>query len=129
MIKTNYLHKINLKMFGFEKDFFTNAFNEAYNIGEGVSEPIEATESVSVGENDQTPNETTQEVLEPSQTPTKELSKEEIKELYEKHFKEEETTTNQIEYDEETQNAIELYKYLEQNSHIVQAMRELDAKG
>ena len=129
MIKTNYLHKINLKMFGFEKDFFTNAFNEAYNIGEGVSEPIEATENASVGENDQTPNETTQEVLEPSQTPTKELSKEEIKELYEKHFNEEEETTNQIEYDEETQNAIELYKYLEQNSHLVQAMRELDAKG
>lgn len=125
----NKIHKINLKMFGNEKDFFTNAFNEAYNIGEGVSEPIEATESVSIGENDQIPNETIQEVLEPTQTPTNELSKDEIKELYEKHFKEENNQNNQPEYDEETQNAIELYKYLEQNSHLVQAMRELDAKG
>ena len=123
---TNNLYKINLKMFGNEKDFFTNAFNEAYNIGEGVSEPIEATESVSNDENDQTPNETIQNALEVTDEPTRELSKEEIKELYAKHFGEE---NNKPEYDEETQSAIELYKYLEQNSHLVQAMRDLDAKG
>lgn len=123
---TNKLHKINLKMFGNEKDFFTNAFNEAYNIGEDVSKPIEATESVPNDINDQIPNEEVQEAPEPNYEPSKELSKEEIKELYEKHFKEE---IQEPEYDEETQSAIELYKYLEQNSHLVQAMRELDAKG
>ena len=123
---TNNLYKINLKMFGNEKDFFTNAFNEAYNIGEGVSEPVEATESVSVDENDQTPNETIQNAPEVTDEPTRELSKEEIKELYTKHFGEE---IKEPEYDEETKSAIELYKYLEQNSHLVQAMRDLDAKG
>ena len=122
----NKLFKINLKMFGNEKDFFTNAFNEAYNISEGVSEPPEASESVQSEVNDQIPNETIQNAQEPITEPIKELSKEEIKELYTKHFGNEK---QEPEYDEETKSAIELYKYLEQNSHLVQAMRDLDAKG
>ena len=32
-------------------------------------------------------------------------------------------------YDEETQSALELYKYLEQNPHLVQAMRDVDVEG
>ena len=123
---TNIFFKMDLKMFGNEKDFFTNAFEEAYNIGEEVSEPSDTSESVQNEVNDQIPNEPIQDAPEPNVEPTKELSKEEIKELYTKHFGEE---IKEPEYDEETKSAIELYKYLEQNSHLVQAMRDLDAKG
>ena len=38
---------MNLKIFGnFGKDFFTNAFNEAYNIGEEQNEVSEAPSEV-----------------------------------------------------------------------------------
>ena len=123
---TNNLFKMNLTMFGNDKDFFKNAFDEAYSIGEYAPEPIDEPESVQDEVNDQIQEEPTQDAPEPITEPTKELSKEEIKELYAKHFGEE---NNKPEYDDETQSAIELYKYLEQNSHLVQAMRDLDAKG
>ena len=118
------LCKMNLKMFGNEKDFFTNAFNEAYNITEGTSDAIEEPESDSTPEVEQIPNEVTQKPEEAPQE-VKELSDEELANLYKERFGEPETP----ELDEETQSALELYKYLEQNAHLVQAMREIDAQG
>lgn len=119
------LCKMNLKMFGTDdKDFFANAFDEAYNIS-STPEPIEEPVSDSIEEEVQTQEEDTQIAEKVSDEP-KELSPEEIKELYVRYFGEEK---NEVEYDEETQSAIELYKYLEQNAHLVQAMREYDAQG
>ena len=113
-----------------EKDFFTNAFNEAYNIGgeednsNAPSEPVEPPENVSEGK----------QVEEPAtevETPP-EPYKEQIKEMYEKYYgKPEETPQKEEEpqepqYDEETQNAIELYQYLMNNPELVEAMRGVD---
>ena len=122
---------MNLKFFfESEKDFFTNAFNEAYNIGgeedtsNTPSEPVESPESVSEGEQVEEP--ATEEG-----TPS-ELSKEQIKEMYEQYYgKPEETPQKQEEpqepqYDEETQNALELYQYLMNNPELVEAMRGVD---
>ena len=107
--------KINLKFFGdFGKDFFTNAFNEAYNITEGSTEDTEvpsdapeSTESVSEPQVEEIP-------AEKEETPQK-PSKEEIEQMYKEYFGEPEV--KEPELDEETQSAIELYKYLEMEGY------------
>lgn len=120
--------RMNLKFFGeFGKDFFTNAFNEAYNITEGTnevpdtpSEPIESPESVS--------NEQVEEIpAEVEETPQK-PSKEEIERMYKEYFGEPQVN-EKPELDEETKSALELYKYLEENPHLIQAMRDVDVQG
>lgn len=127
----NNILTMNLKFFGEnDKDFFTNAFNEAYNIGEEdnipdtSSEPVEDAESVSNVEQVEEP------VVE-DKTP-QQPSKEEIRALYEQYFgKPNETHQEEKapELDEETKSAVELFKYLQSNPHLVQAMREVDAEG
>ena len=108
-------NKINLKFFfESEKDFFTNAFNEAYNIGveednsNPPSEPVESPETGSEGEQVQEP------AKEEETAP--ELTKEQIKEMYEQYYGK----------PEETQNALELYQYLMNNPELVEAMRGVD---
>lgn len=121
--------KMNLCMFGMDddRDFFTSAFNEAYSITDNTetpSEPVEEPVSDSVDEVEETPVETTPEPYNPND--------EELKRLYEERFgKEEEETQEEANpvYDEETQSALELYRYLEQNPHLVQAMRNVDVEG
>ena len=123
------IKKMNLKFFGENgKDFFTNAFNEAYNIGEEVmdvaeapSEAPESTESVSNEEVEQIP-------VEVEKTPQK-PSKEEIKAMYEEYYGKPQEKRQELEVDENTQSALELYKYLEENPHLIQAMRDVDVKG
>ena len=62
-----------------EKDFFTNAFNEAYNIGveednsNVPSEPVESPESVSEGEQVEEPATEVETPSEPSKEQTKEI--------------------------------------------------------
>lgn len=120
--------KMNLCMFGMEddRDFFTSAFNEAYSITDNTetpSEPVEEPVSDSVDEVEETPVETTPEPYNPND--------EELRRLYEERFgiqekdEEEETPV----YDEKTQPALELYEYLKQNPHLVQAMRNVDMEG
>ena len=120
--------KMNLCMFSMEddRDFFTSAFNEAYSITDNTetpSEPVEEPVSDSVDEVEETP-------VEKEETPYN-PNDEELKRLYEERFgvqekdEEEETPV----YDEQTQSALELYKYLEQNPHLVQAMRNVDMEG
>ena len=119
---------MNLRIFSdADKDFFTSAFESAYNIGEEdnntTSEDVGDTQNVSNSE----PDQKVDEVKEPSQIEDKELSPEQIKELYEKHFGKQEE--KEPELDEQTKSAIELFKYLEQNPHLVQAMRDVDVEG
>lgn len=116
---------MDLKMFGMDKDFFTSAFNEAYNIGtdENIEEEVE-TPSDAIEEPVEEPViEDEQQVEKPKETPV-ELSDDEIKALYEKKFGKVENII-----DEQTQSAIELYQYLEKNPHLVQAMRDVDMNG
>ena len=121
--------KMNLQMFSMndDRDFFTSAFNEAYSITENTEAPSDAIEepvSDSVDEVEETLAETTPEPYNPND--------EELRRLYEERFgKEEEETQEEASpvYDEETQSALELYKYLEQNPHLVQAMRDVDVEG
>ena len=120
--------KMNLQMFSMndDRDFFTSAFNEAYSITdntEAPSEPIEEPVSDSVEEVEETPVETIPEPYNPND--------EELRRLYEERFGKEEETQEEVSpvYDEETQSALELYKYLEQNPHLVQAMRDVDVEG
>lgn len=121
--------KMNLQMFSTndDRDFFTSAFNEAYSITDNTEAPSDAIEepvSDSVEEVEETPVETTPEPYNPND--------EELRRLYEERFgKEEEETQEEASpvYDEETQSALELYKYLEQNPHLVQAMRDVDVEG
>lgn len=123
------IKKMNLKFFGENgKDFFTNAFNEAYNIGEETDEVTEAppeapesTESVSNEEVEEIPT----EVEETPQKP----SKEEVKAMYEEYYGKPQETHQEPKVDENTQSALELYKYLEENPHLIQAMRDVDVKG
>lgn len=123
---------MDLTFFGnSEKDFFTNAFEEAYNIGEVESEVTdtpsdapEATESVS--------NEQVEEIPIEKEEAPQSLSKEEIKALYEQHYgksEKQEIKKEEPVLDEQAQSALELYKYLEENPHLVQAMREVDVEG
>lgn len=121
--------KMNLQMFSMndDRDFFTSAFNEAYSITdstEAPSEPIEEPVSDSNEEVEETPVEDVKEPYNPND--------EELRRLYEERFgKEEEETQEEAipVYDEETQSALELYRYLEQNPHLVQAMRNVDVEG
>ena len=87
---------MNLKFFfESEKDFFTNAFNEAYNIGgeennaKDSSERIESPETGSEGEQVEEP--ATEVEIPP------EPSKEQIKEMYEKYYGKPEETPQQQE--------------------------------
>lgn len=120
--------KMNLQMFSMndDRDFFTSAFNEAYSITENTEEPSDAIEesvSDSVDEVEETPVEDVKEPYNPND--------EELRRLYEERFGKEEETQEEVSpvYDEETQSALELYKYLEQNPHLVQAMRNVDVEG
>lgn len=133
------LLKMNLEIFGEnDKDFFTSAYKESYNIGEEVDTPSEPIEAI-----DNSPNSKVDEtIVDSDKTPIipsnnleekpKELTPKEIKELYEQYYGQTEISnqneTNQ-EYDEQTKSALELYKYLEENPHLVQAMREIDQSG
>lgn len=134
------LLRMNLEIFGdFDKDFFTNAFEESYNISEDDNSPSEdvgATETGSnkedeqtIVENEETPENPTEEVEEKP----KELTPQEIKALYEEYYGAPQEKANQKEphqeFDAETQSALELYKFLEENPHLVQAMREVDENG
>lgn len=117
--------KMNLCMFGMEddRDFFTSAFNEAYSITDNTetpSEPVEEPVSDSNEEVEETP-------IEKEETPYN-PNDEELKRLYEERFgvQEEDDEEETPVYDEQTQSALELYKYLEQNPHLVQAMRNVD---
>ena len=120
--------KMNLQMFSMndDRDFFTSAFNEAYSITdntEAPSEPIEEPVSDSVEEVEETPVEDVKEPYNPND--------EELRRLYEERFGKEEEPQQEASpvYDEETQSALDLYKYLEQNPHLVQAMRNVDVEG
>lgn len=120
--------KMNLQMFGTndDRDFFTSAFNEAYSITDNTEAPSDAVEepvSDSVDEVEETPVEDIKEPYNPND--------EELRRLYEERFGKEEETQEEANpvYDEETQSALELYKYLEQNPHLVQAMRDVDVEG
>ena len=120
--------KMNLQMFGTndDRDFFTSAFNEAYSITDNTEAPSDAVEepvSDSVDEVEETPVEDVKEPYNPND--------EELRRLYEERFGKEEETQEEANpvYDEETQSALELYKYLEQNPHLVQAMRDVDVEG
>lgn len=120
---------MNLGIFGdFGKDFFTNAFEEAYNIGEEETQVVdtpsdvpESTESVPKEQVDEIPTQI-------EETPKK-PSKEEIKELYEQYYSDSNESASEPILDEQTQSALELYKYLEENPHLIQAMRDVDANG
>ena len=120
--------KMNLQMFSMndDRDFFTSAFNEAYSITENTEAPSDAIEepvSNSVEEVEETLVEDVKEPYNPND--------EELRRLYEERFGKEEETQEEASpvYDEETQSALELYKYLEQNPHLVQAMRDVDVEG
>ena len=120
--------KMNLQMFSMndDRDFFTSAFNEAYSITDNTEAPSDAVEepvSDSVEEVEETPVEDVKEPYNPND--------EELIRLYEERFGKEEETQEEVSpvYDEETQSALELYKYLEQNPHLVQAMRDVDVEG
>lgn len=120
--------KMNLCMFSMEddRDFFTSAFNEAYSITddtEAPSEPVEEPVSDSNEEVEETP-------IEKEETPYN-PNDEELRRLYEERFgvQEEDEEDDTPVYDEKTQSALELYKYLEQNPHLVQAMRNVDMEG
>lgn len=121
-------YKMNLCMFGLndDRDFFASAFNEAYSITNGTetpSEPIEEPVSDSNDEVEETPVKVEETPYNPND--------EELKRLYEERFgvQEEEEEDDTPVYDEQTQSALELYKYLEQNPHLVQAMRNVDVEG
>ena len=120
--------KMNLQMFGTndDRDFFTSAFNEAYSITDNTEAPSDAVEepvSDSVDEVEETPVEDVKEPYNPND--------DELRRLYEERFGKEEEPQEAASpvYDEETQSALELYKYLEQNPHLVQAMRDVDVEG
>lgn len=120
--------KMNLCMFGMDddRDFFTSAFNEAYSITDNTetpSEPVEEPVSDSVDEVEETP-------VKEEETPYN-PNDEELRRLYEERFgvQEEDEEEETPVYDEKTQSALELYKYLEQNPHLVQAMRNVDMEG
>lgn len=115
--------KMDLRMFG-DKDFFSQAFEEAYAITEPNVEDSVANEGDSEIEPIETPVEEKETVVDP----VNELTKEEIKEMYEKYYNNEENVDNEEEeeYDEEVQSALELFKYLESNPHLVQAMQNVD---
>lgn len=117
--------KMNLSMFS-DKDFFTQAFEEAYPITQADNEVEEVEETPNTEE----PSTETEE--EPANEPQA-LSDDEIKRLYEEKFGapqiKPEVKHEEPKVDEETQSAIELYKYLQSNPHLVQAMKDVDVEG
>lgn len=121
--------KMNLQMFSMndDRDFFTSAFNEAYSITDNTEVPSDAVEEPVSNSNEEVEETLIEDVKEPYNP-----NDEELRRLYEERFgKEEEETQEEASpvYDEETQSALELYKYLEQNPHLVQAMRDVDVEG
>lgn len=120
-------YKMNLQMFSMsdDKDFFTSAFNEAYEITNTVDEPeapsevIEEPQTAPSVEEVQIPDEVEKTPYNPND--------EELKALYEQRFGKIEEDTQEV--DEKTQSALDLYKYLEENPHLVQAMRNVDVEG
>lgn len=120
---------MDLQIFGdFGKDFFTNAFEEAYNIGEETEEvsdaPSDAPEST-----ESVPKEQVEEIPTQTEETPKKPSKEEIKQLYEEYYGDSKESASEPILDEQAQSALELYKYLEENPHLIQAMRDVDANG
>lgn len=120
---------MNLQIFGdFGKDFFTNAFEEAYNIGEEETQvtdtPSDAPEST-----ESVPKEQVEEIPTQIEETPKKPSKEEIKQLYEEYYGESQESASEPILDEQTTSALELYKYLEENPHLIQAMRDVDVNG
>lgn len=121
--------KMNLSMFGLndDRDFFTSAFEEAYPISDNQDNtPSDAPEEPINDSNnvvDEIPSEQEQTSYNPND--------EELRRLYEERFGVEDKNNNPVtrEYDEQTQSALDLYKYLEQNPHLVQAMRNIDVEG
>ena len=119
---------IDLTMFSGDKDFFMSAFDEAYPITTSEVEEVTEESSEPVQEPVSTPVEEVEEIPSEKVEPPKELSDEEILALYEKKFgKVAENSDNSI--DETTKSALELYQYLENNPHLVQAMRDVDVEG
>lgn len=120
--------KIKLNRF-FDKNFFDNAFEDAYTITEDTNDAPEATESVSNEEPNVEVIEQNETVTEPSNYEIEgigEVSKEQIKEWYEKANKKEEPRVEEIterEYSQEVKDALELYKYLENNPHLIQSLQ------
>lgn len=122
---------MNLTIFGdFGKDFFTNAFEEAYNIGEETEEVVEAP-SDAPESNESVSNEQVEELPTQTEETPKKPSKDEVKQLYEEYYgkSQEDTSKNEPVLDEQAQSALELYKYLEENPHLIQAMRDVDVNG
>ena len=122
---------MDLCMFS-DKDFFMSAFEEAYpitsdDVEETVEEVVE-TPSDAIEGSESTPTDVDEQIVDKEPETPKTLSDDEIKALYEEKFgKKEENVNNTI--DEQTQSALELYQYLENNPHLVQAMREVDVEG
>lgn len=116
-------------MFG-DRDFFTQAYEEAYVISEPEDTQEETEAPVDNIDDEQEEVEEVEETAPETQTP-QELTPLQIKEMYEKYFGEQEQEVNNTEpeLDEDTKSALELYRYLESNPHLVQAMREVDQQG
>ena len=117
--------KIKLNRF-FDKNFFDNAFEDAYTITEDTNNAPEATENVSSEEPDVNVVEETKTVTEPSNYEIDgigEVSKEQIKEWYEKANQNEEPKVEEPQYSQEVKDALELYKYLENNPHLIQSLQ------
>lgn len=127
-MKNNIL-SMNLQIFGdFGKDFFTNAFEEAYNIGEETEEVVEAP-SDAPESNESVSNEQVEELPTQTEETPKKPSKDEVKQLYEEYYSDSKEQSSEPVLDEQTQSALELYKYLEENPHLIQAMRDVDVNG
>ena len=117
--------KIKLNRF-FDKNFFDNAFEDAYTITEDTNNAPEATENVSSEEPNVNVVEETETVTEPSNYEIDgigEVSKEQIKEWYEKANQNEEPKVEEPQYSQEVKDALELYKYLENNPHLIQSLQ------
>lgn len=125
--------KMNLQMFSMsdDRDFFKSAFDEAYNITDNTDNTEVPSDAIETPVSDST--DVVEELPKEEFTKAPELSEDEIKRLYEERFGKVESQDEDEEespvYDEETQSALDLYRYLEQNPHLVQAMRQVDVEG
>lgn len=121
-------YKMNLQMFSMsdDKDFFTSAFNEAYNITDNVTDEPEAP-SDAIEEPQEAPSVVGEQIPKEEDKAPYNPNDEELRRLYEERFGVQEINNQEV--DEQTQSALELYKYLEQNPHLVQAMRNVDVEG
>lgn len=120
----------------FDKNFFDNAFNNAYTITDdesidnGVESDLEASDSSSNVEVEETQDTDKKEVQEPTTMSVDgigEITQEQIKEWYEKANQKEEpqhiNEEKEIEYPQDVKDALELYKYLEENPHLIQSLQ------